>query len=70
MSLDRVTTAVREQSQELGEGVASHLNPNTGEVENVEVLFFSTQLLRSELFELPICIGQPVSPARFVKLHL
>ena len=30
------------------------LNPQTGEVENLEVLFFSTRLLRSELFELPV----------------
>ena len=29
-------------------------NPNTGEVENLEVLFFSTRLLRSHLFTLPI----------------
>ena len=30
------------------------VNPNTGEVESLEVLFFSTRLLRSELFELPV----------------
>ena len=26
----------------------------TGEVENLEVLFFSTRLLRQEMFELPL----------------
>jgi hypothetical protein len=30
------------------------LNPETGEIENVEVLFFSTRLLRGDLFELPV----------------
>jgi hypothetical protein len=34
--------------------VIARLNPETGEVENLEVLFFSTRLLRSDLFELPI----------------
>jgi len=31
------------------------MNPKTNEIENVEVLFFSTRLLRGEdLFELPV----------------
>jgi hypothetical protein len=42
------------ESGELGDEVIARLNPDTGEVENLEVLFFSTRLLRSELFELPI----------------
>ena len=41
-------------SQELGEEVIARLNPTTGEIENLEVLFFSTRLLRSEFFELPV----------------
>ena len=32
----------------------SRLNPKTGEVENLEVLFFTTRLLRADLFELPV----------------
>jgi hypothetical protein len=28
--------------------------PVTGDVENLEVLFFSTRLLRNELFEIPV----------------
>jgi uncharacterized protein YuzE len=43
-----------QESEELGDEVVARLNPTTGEVENVEVLFFSTRLLRSELFELPL----------------
>jgi hypothetical protein len=34
--------------------VIARLNPQTGDIENIEVLFFSTRLLRSDLFELPV----------------
>jgi uncharacterized protein YuzE len=43
-----------QESEELGDDVVARLNPKTGEVENLEVLFFSTRLLRSDLLELPI----------------
>jgi uncharacterized protein YuzE len=43
-----------QQSEELGDEVIARLNPKTGEIENLEVLFFSTRLLRSDLFELPV----------------
>jgi uncharacterized protein YuzE len=41
-------------SEELEDDVIIRLNPETGDIENVEVLFFSTRLLRKDLFELPI----------------
>ena len=43
-----------QESEELKDEVIARLNPDTGEVENLEVLFFSTRLLRSETLELPI----------------
>jgi uncharacterized protein YuzE len=43
-----------QESEELGDGVIARLNPKNGEIENLEVLFFSTRLLRSDLFELPV----------------
>jgi uncharacterized protein YuzE len=43
-----------QESTELGDEVIARLNPTTGEVERLEVLFFSTRLLRSNLFELPV----------------
>ncbi len=43
-----------QESEELGDEVVARLNPQTGEIENLEVLFFSTRLLRSDLFELPV----------------
>ena len=43
-----------QNSEELGDEVTARLNPKTGEIENLEVLFFSTRLLRNDMFELPI----------------
>ena len=43
-----------QESEKLGDEVIARLNPKTGEIENLEVLFFSTRLLRSDLFELPV----------------
>ncbi len=47
-----------QESEELGDDIVARLNPETGEVENIEVLFFSTRLLRKDLFEVPIEITQ------------
>lgn len=43
-----------QETEELGDDVIARLNPKTGTVENMEVLFFSTRLLRSEIFKLPV----------------
>ena len=43
-----------QESEEIGDEVIARLNPETGEVENLEVLFFSTRLLRSNSFEVPV----------------
>ena len=43
-----------QESKELGDDVVARLNPATEEIENLEVLFFSTRLLRNKLFELPV----------------
>ncbi len=43
-----------QESEELGDDVIARLNPETGNVENLEVLFFSTRLLRADLLELPL----------------
>jgi hypothetical protein len=41
-------------SEELGDDVVARLNPKTNDIESLEILFFSTRLLRGDLFELPI----------------
>jgi len=43
-----------QESEELTDEVIARLNPKTKEIENLEVLFFSTRLLRSNMFEVPI----------------
>ena len=43
-----------QESEELGDDVIARLNPETGEIENIEVLFFSKRLEQSQLFEVPV----------------
>jgi uncharacterized protein YuzE len=43
-----------QDTEELDDEVIARLNPETGAIENLEVLFFSTRLLRHDLFALPI----------------
>ncbi len=43
-----------QESEEIGDEIVARINPKTGEIENIEVLFFSTRLLLSELFALHI----------------
>ncbi|MBI3392198.1 MAG: DUF2283 domain-containing protein [Nitrospirae bacterium] len=54
LHIDKCTPYAEQESEELGDEVIARLNPHTGEVENLEVLFFSMRLLRRELFELPV----------------
>jgi uncharacterized protein YuzE len=43
-----------QESEELTDEVIVRLNPRTRDVENVEILFFSTRLLRSGDFSIPL----------------
>ena len=52
--ISKMPPYAEQESEELGDEVIARLNPKTGEIENLEILFFSTRLLRSDLFELPI----------------
>jgi hypothetical protein len=54
LHIDKCAPYAEQESEELGDDVIARLNPVTSEIENLEVLFFSTRLLRSELFELPV----------------
>ncbi len=54
LHIDKCPPYAGQESEELGDEIVARLSPSTGEVENLEVLFFSTRLLRSELFELPV----------------
>lgn len=54
LHIDTRTPYPEQESEELGDEVIARLNPDTNAIENVEVLFFSTRLLRGDLFELPV----------------
>ena len=54
LHIDKCPPYAAQESEELGDEVIARINPSTEEIENLEVLFFSTRLLRSELFELPV----------------
>ena len=54
LHIDKCPPYPEQESEELGDEVIARLNPQTGEIENMEVLFFSTRLLRGELFEIPV----------------
>ena len=52
--INTVTPYAEQESEEMGDEVIARLNPKTGKVENLEVLFFTSRLLRRELFSLPV----------------
>ena len=52
--IDQATPYAEQETEELGDDVVARLNPDTGQVENLEIFFFSTRLLRDDLFELPV----------------
>jgi uncharacterized protein YuzE len=52
--IDKCPPYAEQETEELGDDVIARLNPQTGEIETLEVLFFSTRLLRSDLFTLPV----------------
>lgn len=54
LHIDKCPPYAEQESEELPDEIVARLNPDTGEVENLEVLFFSTRLLRTDLFELPV----------------
>jgi hypothetical protein len=54
LHIDKCSPYPEQESEEIGDDIIARLKPDTEEVENLEVLFFSTRLLRQELFELPV----------------
>ncbi|MBM4431593.1 MAG: DUF2283 domain-containing protein [Chloroflexi bacterium] len=62
--INTVTPYAEQESEELGDEVIARLNPQTGKIENLEVLFFSTRLLQRALFSLPVVADlQPAKSA-------
>ena len=64
LHIDKCPPYAAQESEELGDEVIARINPSTDEVENLEVLFFSTRLLRNELFDLPVAADLRVAEKR------
>lgn len=56
--INRRSPYPEQESEEVGDDIIARINPRTREVENIEVLFFSTRLLRDDLFEIPLTLAQ------------
>ncbi|HNQ22413.1 MAG TPA: DUF2283 domain-containing protein [Phycisphaerae bacterium] len=54
LHIDECPPYAEQESEELPDEIVARLNPKTSEVESVEVMFFSTRLLRRDMFELPV----------------
>jgi len=52
--INTVDPYAEQESDELGDEIIARLNPKTGKIENLEILFFTSRLLRKELFSLPV----------------
>jgi uncharacterized protein YuzE len=52
--IDKVTPYAEQDSDEIGDNVIARFNPTSGEIENLEVLFFNQRVSRGEPLELPI----------------
>lgn len=52
--IDQCVTYAEQESEEIGDEVIARLNPDSGIVENLEILFFSKRLMANEQLELPI----------------
>jgi len=52
--INTVAPYAEQESEELGDEIVARLNPKTGKIENLEILFFTSRLLRREFFSLPI----------------
>jgi uncharacterized protein YuzE len=52
--IDTKPPYAEQETEELGDDVIARFNPETDEIENLEILFFSTRLLRHDLLELPV----------------
>lgn len=52
--IDAVAPYAEQESDRLGDDIVGRMNPETGAVENLEVLFFSHRLDRGDVIDLPV----------------
>jgi uncharacterized protein YuzE len=52
--IDQCSPYSEQESEEIGNDIIARLNPDNGNIENLEILFFSKRLEIQNIFELPI----------------
>ncbi len=52
--IDTCSPYANQETEELGDEIIARLNPDSGAIENLEILFFSTRLNANMALELPI----------------
>ena len=52
--IDKVRPYPEQDSEELEDEVIVRMHPETGEIENLEILFYTARLRRGEELELPV----------------
>jgi uncharacterized protein YuzE len=52
--IDQCSPYPEQESEEIGNDIIARLNPDNGNIENLEILFFSKRLEIQNIFELPI----------------
>ncbi|HEY9881900.1 MAG TPA: DUF2283 domain-containing protein [Leptolyngbyaceae cyanobacterium] len=52
--IDKCPPYAGQESEEIGDEVIARFNPKSGEVENLEILFFSKRLMNADFLEVPI----------------
>ena len=52
--IDKRDPYPEQESDELADEVVARFNPSTGEIENLEILFFTKRLADKEQLELPV----------------
>ena len=65
--INTVTPYAGQESEELGDEIIARLNPQTGNIENLEVLFFTSRLLRKRTI-LPSCHCRPAASGKGLRL--
>jgi hypothetical protein len=54
LTIQTIRPYPEQESEEIADEVSARLNPTTGDVEGLEILFFSSRLLRGDQFDLPV----------------
>lgn len=57
LHIDTCARYSAQESEELGDDIVARFNPKTGEIEGLDVLFFSHRILAGDLIDLPITAG-------------